>query len=220
MRKAAWVFVFFLSMALAAVPPEVVRLQGAAYNLWRLSDGQMRIICSGTVIEAPRGVRFLSAGHCVEDDPDARYYISRATDPDTLVRVRLEDWYDLWPTSDYALFTVPQSFQSPRLPLCKSLASIGEDVWSWTGPLGILPVLRQGTYSGPLHFPDDPDAEKEVGGMLFVQTNGDGGSSGSGLLRLEGGTPCVWAVWVGGWTTRVKLDGALGVPLPPLLLQR
>jgi hypothetical protein len=198
----------------------VVAAQSAIYNLWRYEDGALRVICSGTVVDTAKGRRFLSAGHCVGEAREARYYISRAADPAYLVRVSLEDAYELWPMTDYSLFSLPADFQSPGVALCKGLPAVGEDVWSWTGPLGIVPVLRSGMYSGPVHFPDDPKDEDEVGGMLFVQTNGAPGSSGSALLRLEGGKPCAWAIWVGGWSVQVKLDGALGVPLPPLLTGR
>lgn len=215
MKRALALLASLFSLSLAAAPAAVVKAQSAVYNLWRFEEGALRVICSGTVIQSKQGPRFLSAGHCVEDATAARYYISQATDPSFLVRVTLEDWYDTWPTSDYSLFSLPKGFHSPALPLCAGQAAIGEDVWSWTGPLGIVPVLRTGMYSGPLHFPDDSEAENEVGGMFFVQTNGDGGSSGSSLLRLENGSVCVWAIWVGGWTTHVKLDGALGVPIPP-----
>lgn len=213
----SFVTLLLTSLALAGAPATVVEAQGAIYNLWVTKEGALQVICSGTIIQTAKGSRFLSAGHCVEDATDARYYISQATDPAYLVRVSLEDWYHIWPTSDYAVFTLPKDFQGKALSLCKKAASIGEDVWSWTGPLGILPILRSGMYSGPLHLPDSPEDESEVGGMSFIQINGDGGSSGSGLLRLEDSKACVWAIWVGGFTTNVKLDGALGVPLPPIL---
>lgn len=201
------------ALALAGAPKEIVDAGRAVYNLWRLAYGEMRIICTGTIVSTPAGLRFLSAGHCAEEDT-ARYYISRAVDPDALIRVKLVGAIFEWPDFDHSIFTIPDGFKGQATPLCQKEPEVGEDVWAWTGPLGILPVLRSGTYSGKLHFPDDPEAEAEVGGMYFVQTNGDGGSSGSGLLRMENGKACIWGIWVGGFVPRIKLDGALGVPLP------
>lgn len=204
--------------ALGGAPKGVVEAGQAVYNVWRFENGLMRIICTGTAVATSLGPRLLTAGHCVEDNPGGRYYISRAQDPDALIRVRVEYWAFRWPQEDFAVLEFPEGWRGPTVPLCRSTAEVGEEVWAWTGPLGILPVLRSGIYSGPLHFPDDEEAEGEVGGMYFVQINGDGGSSGSGLLRLEEGKPCVWAIWVGGFVPRVKLDGALGVPFPGFLI--
>lgn len=51
--------------------------------------------------------------------------------------------------------------------------------------------------------------------MGFVDIEGAPGSSGSGMLRLEDGRPCVFGVWVGGFTR--KPDGAIVSPFPPVL---
>lgn len=210
-----------LGIALAGMPEPIVQAKSAIYNLWAVDDGRIGVICTGTVIKTGDGPRFLSAGHCVADAPNARYYISQAADPDYLVRVRLKWWefegIEGWREGDWAVFELPTSFASPALPLCAERPRVGEDVWAWTGPLGMLPLLRGGTYSGELHFPDSPEDEKAVGGMMFVDIEGAPGSSGSGMLRLEGGKPCVFGVWVGAF--RDKPAGAILSHLPPVLRQ-
>lgn len=208
-----------LLLALAGAPREVREARGAVYNLWVLDGGVMAVICTGTAIQTEEGPAFLTAGHCVADAPNARYYISQAVDPDVLVRVRLRWWefegIEAWKEGDWAVFTLPDGWKGPTLPVCRGVPEPGEDVWAWTGPLGMLPILRAGMYSGELHFPDSPEDEEAVGGMPFVDIEGAGGSSGSGMLRLEDGKPCVWGVWVGAFTR--KPDGAIVSPLPPVL---
>jgi len=76
----------------------------------------------------------------------------------------------------------------------------------------MLPIVRSGVYSGELHFPDSPEDEAAVGGMPFVDIEGAPGSSGSGMLRLEGG------IWVGGFQPRPS--GAIVYSVPPFLRPR
>lgn len=217
MRKVLLAWLVLLGMALAGAPKAIVEAGKAVYNLWRYEGGEMRILCTGTLVNTSLGLRFLTAGHCVEANPEGRYYISQEVDPQKLIRVYTEYWDFMWPENDYAVMKLPDGATGYSLNLCKQIASVGETVWAWTGPLGILPVLREGIYSGEIHLPDDPEAEKEIGGMYFVQVNGDGGSSGSALLRMEDNKACVWGIWVGGFVPRIKLDGALGVPIPKFL---
>lgn len=209
----------FLALALAAAPEAVRKVSGSIYNLWVYTEGRMAVICTGTVIQTSDGPAFLSAGHCVAEWPKARFYISQATDPDILVRVNLRWWefqgIEHWKEGDYAVFTLPKDFKAPALPLCEDLPTHGEDVWAWTGPLGMLPILRNGTHSGELHFPDSPEDEEAVGGMMFVDIAGAPGSSGSGMLRLEKGKVCVFGVWVGGFTRGP--EGAILSNIPPVL---
>lgn len=210
------ILVFMAALITAGVPVAIRSAEANTYNLWAFRGEVMSIICTGTVAKTADGPRFLTAGHCVDWAPGARYWISQGSDPDKLLRVWLK-WYEFsWPTDDFAVFEVPDELKS-SLSLCKLLPAVGEDVWTWTGPLGIMPILRQGMYSGELHFPGDPVAEEQIGGMMFVQTNGAPGSSGSSMLRLENGAACIWGLWVGGWSVEVKLDGALVVKLPQVL---
>ena len=213
-RFLVFLAVAFALFAAAQVPKEVVKAGESAYNLWEWSDGALKVICSGSVMALGDHKVFVSAGHCTQEGNAYRYYISRSKDPDSLVRVRLLDRAEAWPNSDWSVFKIPDDFKGPAIPACSQDPEIGERVWVWTGPLGMLPILREGLYSGKLHWPDDPDTEEEVGGMHFVQINGDGGSSGSIMLRMEKGKVCGWGIWVGGFRTSVKLDGALVVPIP------
>jgi len=48
-----------------------------------------------------------------------------------------------------------------------------------------------------------------------VDIEGAPGSSGSGMLRLEGGKACVWGIWVGGFQPRPS--GAIVYSVPPFL---
>jgi hypothetical protein len=220
-RLARWLAaVVLFGVALAGVPGAVREAKGAVYNLWVFQDGRMAVICTGTLVTTGDGPRFLTAGHCVADWPQARFYISRATDPDQLTRVHLVWWefqgIERWTEGDFALFKLPESFKpEAALPLCKGLPEEGEDVWAWTGPLGMLPILRTGVYSGELHFPDDPEMERAIGGMHFVDIEGAPGSSGSGMLRLEEGRACVWGIWVGAFTRGPS--GAIVSLYPPVL---
>lgn len=220
MRKA-WAWALAVGLLLGAWgwanDLDAVRAaQGAVWNLWAMDGSAMGVICTGTVLTTAKGPRFLSAGHCVADAPKARYWISQSSDPDQLIRVRLEDWRfestQSWNTGDYSVFALPPGFAGSSLPLCKASPEAGEAVYAWTGPLGMLPVLRTGSYSGELHFPDSPKDEAAIGGLGFAQISGAGGSSGSGMLRLEAGTVCVWGIWVGGFDPRP--DGAIVAWLP------
>ncbi len=225
MRKAAAALLgaaIFWGIVLAGMPEPIVQARAAAYNLWAVEGGRIGVICTGTLVRTADGPRFLSAGHCVADAPNARYYISQGSDPDLLVRARLKWWefegVGAWKEGDWAVFELPGPFDaSAALPLCAERPAVGEDVWAWTGPLGMLPILRGGSYSGELHFPDSPEDEEAIGGMMFADINGAGGSSGSGMLRLEAGRPCVFGVWVGGF--RDKPAGAILSHLPPVLRQ-
>jgi hypothetical protein len=204
-----------------ATPPAAVRQAGqAVYNLWVFQDNQMAVICTGTIVSTEDGPRFLSAGHCVSDWPRARFYISRATDPEQLIRVHLAWWefegIGRWSYGDFAVFKLAETFKPEvAVPICEGLPESGEEVWSWTGPLGMLPILRTGVYSGEIHFPDSPEEEAAVGGMLLVDINGAPGSSGSGLLRMEKGRACVFGVWVGAFT--VGNVGAIASRIPEAL---
>lgn len=223
LRMALALTLATLALALApirlAVPGPILKAQLASFNLWYRADNQMGIICSGLAVQTKDGPRLLTAGHC----PDAlkeeaglentSWFISNDPKGERLTPVYLEAYRHSWPQEDWALF----KFSSPPVTLisyCKTQPTYGDAVYSWTGPEGMLPILRIGYYSGRLHFPDDPAAEREVGGMHFVQTNGAPGSSGSGFLQLENDQACAWGIWVGGFTTKTKLDGALVVDTP------
>lgn len=222
-RLAPLVFLATLVLAIAvlptAAPPSILRAGLAAYNLWFRGENKTGIICSGLSVETPKGPRFLTAGHCVDAVKEAiglenaSWFISSDPKGERLSAVYPEDYRHQWPEEDWALFRF-SSTPDTLIPYCHSLPTYGDTVYSWTGPLGALPILRIGYYSGRLHFPDDPEAERLVGGMHFVQTNGAPGSSGSGLLQVEDEKACVWGIWVGGFTVQTKLDGALAVDLP------
>jgi len=218
--RLALLVLWALAFAVAA-PPAAVRQAGqAVYNLWVLQDNRMAVICTGTVVSTEDGPRFLSAGHCVSEWFRGRFYISRAADPDQLIRVHLAWWQFegiwRWTYGDFAVFKLPETFKPDvALPVCEGLPEPGEDVWAWTGPLGMLPILRTGVYSGEIHFPDDAELEKAIGGMLLIDINGAPGSSGSGLLRMEEGQVCVFGIWVGAFTRGNA--GTIGSRIPKAL---
>jgi len=221
MARALMALALFLGIALAVVPEDVRSAGAAVYNLWVMDNGRVAIICTGTIAQTADGPRFISAGHCVSDFPRARYYISRSADPDQLVRVHLVWWVfggiEAWREGDYAIFRLPESFQpEAALPICKGLPEPGDSVWAWTGPLGMLPILRTGVYSGEIHFPDDQAIEEAIGGMPLVDIEGAPGSSGSAMLRLEGERVCMWGVWVGAFTHGPS--GAIVSKLPKVLM--
>lgn len=215
MKRTAQISLFiFLAIAfsITLVPERVLAIRDTTYNLWW---GTTDVVCTAFAANTKVGLRIITAGHCVEESPATRYYITQGGNPETLYRVNLQEYTNAWPLYDYAIFDVPTQLKVANAPsLCTQPPQLGEAVWSWTGPLGLAPILRAGMYSGVLHFPNDEDAEREVGGMHFVQINGAPGSSGSALLREEKGNICIWGIWVGGVSPSVKLDGALVVNLP------
>jgi len=218
-RIAALLVVLLSLFGVAKVPEEVKKTKDAVYNLWVLDENVMNIICTGIAIETDEGPAFLSAGHCVSEAPKARYYISQSVDPDMLTRVKLRWWefegIEYWKEGDWALFEMPEGWKGSTVPVCKGTPEPGEDVWSWTGPVGMLPILRTGVYSGEIHFPSNSEYEASLGGMHFVDIEGAPGSSGSGMLRLENGKVCVWGIWVGYFDP--KPSGAIVYPLPPVI---
>ncbi|MDW8069761.1 MAG: hypothetical protein RML46_12745 [Anaerolineae bacterium] len=218
---AALVGLVILSALAASLPPNAVaQTRAAAYNLWVMASGKAAIICTGTAILTPDGKeRFLSAGHCVDDFIySGRFWISQGSDPHTLHRVVIERWtfngIQNWNDGDWAVFRYASPSFKPlhSLNVCPAKPQPGEPVWSWTGPLGMEPILRTGLYSGELHFPDDPETEEAIGGMGFVDIEGAPGSSGSGVIRMLNGKPCVFGVWVGGF--RERPNGAIISWLP------
>lgn len=191
--------------------------QKAVFNLWMNDMGQMRIICTGTAVNTPEGIVFLSAGHCVADNPRAGFWVSQNTNPDIMVRVNLKWWefqgIDRWKEGDYAVFEFPGGYKpAATVAVCTNTPKPGDAVYTWTGPLGMLPILRVGTYSGEIHFPDSPEDEEAIGGMLFAEISGAGGSSGSSMLMVENGKACTWGIWVGAFNPRP--DGAIVSRLP------
>jgi hypothetical protein len=216
---AAMAVAAVVALAVSAVPPAVKAAGAAVYNLWLLDNGTMQVICTGTTVDSSDGPIFLAAGHCVAEAPKGRYYISQAAEPDYLVRVDLKWWefggMERWTDGDFAVFRLPKDFHPSTLPLCQGKPMPGDAVWAWTGPIGMLPILRTGVYSGELHFPDSLDDEAAIGGMGFVDIEGAPGSSGSSLLMEEGGRICAFGLWVGAF--RQRPSGAIVSWLPPVL---
>jgi hypothetical protein len=146
--------------------------------------------------------------------------VSRGANPEQLFRVDLA-WWEFegiwrWNYGDFAVFKLAETFKPEvAVPICKEPPEPGEEVWAWTGPLGMLPILRTGVYSGEIHFPDSPEDEEAIGGMLLVDINGAPGSSGSGLLRMEEGRVCVFGIWVGAFTKGNA--GTIASPIPKVL---
>ncbi|MER3407682.1 MAG: hypothetical protein C4292_02530 [Nitrososphaera sp.] len=174
----------------------VLRTRSASWNLWYKD----MVICTATTIQ---GGRVLSAGHCVEFNPKGLYQISQSGSgkPDVLVRLSLERWKFRgimeWRQGDYAVFRHQGGAAVPlSLPTCKARPKVGETVYAWPAYYGMHPVLRVGVYSGELHF-SEAEAEAALGGMGFVQMPGGPGGSGTGMLRVEDRTVCVWGIAVG-----------------------
>ena len=186
----------FLSLAIYAIPrDEIARAREASYNLWTDGPRGKEIICTATVLDTNAGQILLSAGHCVADDPFGAYYISING---ALVQIALKRYFfksiDEWNRGDYAIFEAPVR-DMPSLKPCQQLPKIGEPIFAWTGPVGMRPIFRSGYFSGVLEFPNDDEAQNSIGGMLFADIHGAGGSSGSGMLRIERGRACAWGIW-------------------------
>lgn len=209
--------------ALSQAPQVVLGLRGSVVQILETqTDGGIastRAICTGTVVALPEGRRILTAGHCVlEADGDKALAIGALSLLDDKGRVwpmTLERAVLDWPRNDYAVFRSVAQYVLPALKVAKVAPSIGDDVFSWSGPLGLAPMLFHGEVSGQLHAPYDGNAESRVGGMLFSSNLMVApGASGSAVLNSRGE---VTSILVGGFSPSVKLAGAFFANLPPAI---
>lgn len=211
--RRLWIgLVTALSIALGGAPKEVVGAGEAVYNLWRFAYGELRIICTGTAVQTPVGVRFLTAGHCAEEE-GARYYISRAVDPDQLVRVRLKGPSLSGPGGITPSSSFPRAGRGRPCPCARGLPRWGRTSGPGQGSGGAAdPALRH--VLGTLALPGRPGGRGRGRGHALRADQRGRRILGLRSAPPRGGKVCVWGIWVGGFVPRVKLDGALGVDLP------
>ncbi len=196
--------------AAARTPTAVLNTRPSAVQIITREGGAFRAVCSGAVVRLERGPRVLTAGHCVSEAPHASYW---ARDHQgRLWTLGLEEWAFTWPKADHAVFrTVATSFL-PALNVAPRACQVGEDVFSWSGPLGLGLMLFRGEVSGVLSVPYDAEGEAALGGMTYsANLLTDGGASGSAVLNEAGE---VTALLVGGWRPEIKLAGAFFAKLP------
>lgn len=179
-----------------------------------------RAICTGTSVLLPEGRRILTAGHCVlpENAGDKTFVGGTFSILDYKGRVwpmKVERAELDWPRNDYAVVHSIAQYVLPPLKVAKVAPKIGDDVFSWSGPMGLDPMLFHGEMSGQLHVPYDEAGEGRVGGMWYSSNLAVApGASGSSVLNSSGE---VTGILVGGFSPSVKLAGAFFAPTPPLL---
>ena len=207
--------------ALSQAPQAVLGLRGSVVQILETKTDKgvagTRAICTGTVVALPEGRRILTAGHCVlgADGKKSSGTLSLLDDKGRVWPMKLERAELDWPRNDYAVFGSIAQYVLPALKVAKVAPQIGDDVFSWSGPLGLAPMLFHGEISGELHAPYDADAESRVAGMVFSSNLMVApGASGSAVLNSQGE---VTGILVGGFGSSVKLAGAFFSNLPPAL---
>lgn len=212
-----------LGSALSQAPDAVLGLRPSAVQILLTKADEKghvstRAICTGTAVNLPEGPRILTAGHCTlpENDKDTTFDHATLSLLDYRGHVwpmRLERAELDWPRNDYAVFRSAAAYMLPALKVAKTQPKIGDDVYSWSGPMGLALMLFHGEMSGALHTPYDEESEARVGGMTFSSNlMVAGGASGSAVLNPQGE---VTGILVGGFGVAVKLSGAFFAPLPP-----
>ncbi len=196
--------------ATARVPAAVLSTRASAVQIIARSEGAFRAMCSGAVVRLERGPRIISAGHCVEEAPLGNYWALDAQG--RLWTLGLEEWAFKWPKADHAVFRSVAASFLPALNGAPRTCEVGEDVFAWSGPLGLGLMLFRGEVSGRLSVPYDAEGEAALGGMVYSSNFLiDGGASGSVVMNEAGEAVAIVA---GGWRPEVKLSGAFFAPLP------
>jgi len=195
------------AVASSALPTRILQVRSSLVQiLYRETAAHpYQTICSGGQVALESGVKLLSAGHCVEEDPSGEY--AALDSQHQLHPLALERWEHDWGKKvDYALFAKVEGL--PALKSDYRPIEVGENVFSWSGPLGLALMPLRGYF---LEYLDLPTDDQEEEGMGLSTLEADGGASGSVVLDSRGQAR---AILVGAWTTSVKLDGSLFVPLP------
>ena len=194
-----------VTLAATLLPRSFLEARNAALQIVVSESGKTVAFCSGAQVALPGGSKIVSAGHCVEGfKSTAKMWGIDARGRKW--RLTLESWEKAWPKNDYATFKPLKSL--PSLPVCLEAPSVGEALYSWSGPEGLALFPLSGMYLGAV---GDPDPQKGLEGMMLSSQNAAGGASGSAVLTGKG---CVIGILVGGFSPSIKLDGALIVPLP------
>jgi len=168
-----------------------------------------RATCSGAVVRLERGARVVSAGHCVDGREKLAY--SALDYQGKMHDLTLEQFEMNWPKQDYAIFASAATDTLPALNVAAEHPGIGQDVYSWSGPMGLGLMLFHGEVSGQLSTPHDPGGD-EIAGMWYSSNLlTDQGASGSVVLNDKGEAV---SILVGGFNTEIKLAGAFFAPLP------
>ena len=201
-----------LLLGFTSVPRSVFDARSAAVNVAVIVDGNITNICSGSVVELERGPRIVSAGHCVADhfsgEEIDRQYVLVDTEGNLYPATVEEFLFDPEVgNDDYAIFRSSFQYLADAIPLADEPLQTGDDVFAWSGPLGVDVILLRGYVSGRLQV----EGGDVINGQWFVSMNSDGGSSGSVILNAEGEAV---GVLVRGWNTKVKLYGAILSELP------
>lgn len=201
------------TLGAAQSPQAVVLARPSAVQIFvkTTTNGKVsyRATCSGSVVRLERGARILSAGHCVDGREKTEF--SALDYQGKMHDLTLEQFEMNWPKQDYAIFTSEATQTLPALNVAKVAPAIGDDVFSWSGPMGLGLMLFRGEISGQLSTPHDPSGD-EIAGMVYsANLLTAPGASGSVVLDRDGNA--VYLL-VGGWSVDTKLNGSFFSPLP------
>lgn len=188
-----------LALALAlATPAEVRQAKRGIVAVFTQENGELDFVCSGFAT----GVRLVvTAAHCVR--PKTTVIVGTQEGRMYPARV-ISRRYDA--ASDQALLSLDTQDYLQPLYKCKNWPEVGDPLWVWGSPRGVMPVLRTGIYSGPLRFWANPMMEKVLGMAFLSSINVDGGSSGSPVLTEQG---CYIGIVSMMFRPEIKLDGAI-----------
>jgi S1-C subfamily serine protease len=192
-------------VALPSVASTWREYPSAVFNL-RI-DG--RTVCTAFAVVGSKGEQvLLSAGHCAMNVTDKTALTAfdakrNINYPIKLLFMRLS-WSE---TLDYAVFGYRDKVPPTALRTTKLIPDLGDPVMVVEGPLGYVPFVTWGFYSGLAGVADDP--RNHITGMYWIQLPASPGSSGSPVLDRNGK---VWGILVGG---NEKLAGMALVVLIP-----
>lgn len=184
--------------AIAAAPPGVKQALRGVVAIVEQEGTEWRFVCTGFAT----GVRLVTtAAHCVFSGKPA--YVMTQTRGVYKAAV-ISRRYDA--INDQALLALDTQDYLQPIYKCKNWPDIGDLLWVWGSPRGIMPILRHGIYSGPLKYWNNPVLEKALGAAFFSTINVDGGASGAPVLTAEG---CYIGIVSMIFRADIKLDGAI-----------
>jgi hypothetical protein len=193
---------FFLSLMLFSAFPSIgttykapasVRAQRAhVYNL--MVDG--RAVCTAFAVEEQKSLKtyVISAGHCTSHGQTKTAFI-RDSFTGKQYPVELQHSSFNWPNEDYSLWFFTGEWPKGGIRPTDEVPDLGDDVWTFGGPLGMTPMLSGGVYSGMSGCATPGDEACEIANMHSVTVVATYGSSGSPVLDAHGR---VWAILVAG----------------------
>ena len=167
------------AVSLSGAPNPVVSARQSVVSIVKPTPDGWRRVCSGAIVLLQEGPRVVTAGHCVTNASVAVQDIDGRVWPAGVER------HEFNPTigeRDYAVLTTPLQYLVPGIRKALEPPAWGADLFAWSSPLGIAPILMGGMYAGRVLT----GRSEPFDGMMLVTMNGDHGSSGSVILDARG----------------------------------